>query len=485
MINLITYFYQYTKLIYQINQYINIYQNKKSHDIIYLEKIIRTIKNTGSVAIKFCQWIIPKLEIIYLEENEILSEHKPIWLKKLEELYEDCNQHGLEYTIQEYQRIFNEKLTDNYEILDILGSGSIGQVYLIKSKPLTQYSIPQEYVLKILHPNVKNEIYYFRLYYHFVKRIPTIKRYIQKYFPFDIGGFINDFEIQSNFINESNNLLTFQEDYRENNMIIIPNLIKCSQNIMIMSYEKGVTFEDSNIDDYHKSKIALLLTGFIRNNQQICNFHHGDLHKGNWKVKFCSDNKYRLIVYDYGFCWKVPLHKKSGINGLIDIFEDSDVDSQKIDYHKMTNIIVFLLKYDEDKKDIIYDKVYKYLLKNSDKIKPWVVNPSRLLKLNIDLCLSENLKIDHLLIQAIIIMIQCQKIFQDYKLISTEKNLISTKNVYRNKYLDWLSFYKTYHIFPEFGKLITDKLNSTQIEIESIFDCADMPESIKKLALSK
>ena len=55
---------------------------------------------------------------------------------------------------------------------------------------------------------------------------------------------------------------------------------------MIMSYEEGISYEDLQCDDYQKYKIVLLLTSFTRNNQQIYNFHHGDLHKGNWKILF-------------------------------------------------------------------------------------------------------------------------------------------------------------------------------------------------------
>ena len=68
-----------------------------------------------------------KLEIMYCEKNE-----KPEWLKKLEILYDDCNVHDLDYTIKEYKKQFNKNLLDNYLIKDIIGSGSIGQVYLIE-----------------------------------------------------------------------------------------------------------------------------------------------------------------------------------------------------------------------------------------------------------------------------------------------------------------------------------------------------------------
>lgn len=485
MINFITYFYRYSRLIYSIYNYINSYQVNNSHNILLLEGVIGNIKSCGSVAIKFCQWVTPKLEIMYLEENDILDGNKPLWLKKLEDFYENCEDHDLKYTLKTYERDFNESLNDDYEILDTIGSGSIGQVYLLKDKPLTKYSSREKYVMKILHPSVHNDIYYFRIFYNLMRILPFIKNLLDTQFPFDINSFIDSFDEQSNFIYESNNLLRFQENYKDNNFIIIPRLIRCSRNIMIMSYEEGETYEDLVCDDYQKYKIALLLTSFIRNNQQICNFHHGDLHKGNWKVRLYDDNKYKLIVYDFGFCWKVKeKHKQEYIDESVNIFEESDDNNDNFDYDMMKNVLCYLLKYKDTDKDKYGDIVYHYLENNTSLIKPWALNPSRIFKIAVKLCRETGLKIDPLLIQAVIIVIQCQKIFQEFRFISDEKQKdISSLEVYRVKYMDWLSFYKTNDIFPEFSKLIQNKLNNIQTDVQNIFDVDDLPDSLKTLAL--
>ena len=73
-------------------------------------------------------------------------------------------------------------------------------------------------------------------------------------FPFDIFEFINQFNDQTNFINESNNLLHFQQEYKNNSLIIIPTLIKCSSSIMIMSYEEGISLDKSDLNDYITDK---------------------------------------------------------------------------------------------------------------------------------------------------------------------------------------------------------------------------------------
>jgi len=432
---------------------------------------------------------------MHLDNNDILDDHKPLWLNKLENFYENCNDHDLDHTFKLYERDFGESLNDNYEILDTIGSGSIGQVYLLKEKTLTKYQQPNKYVMKILHPKVKNDIYYFRMYYNFIRCFPFIKKLLDTQFPFDINSFLDSFDEQSDFINESNNLLRFQENYRHNDYIIIPRLIKCSKNIMIMSYEEGVSYDNLKCDNYHKYKIAVLLTSFIRNNQQICNYQHGDLHKGNWKVKLCEDNKHKIILYDFGFCWKVPLTKQDKINESINIFEDCDPGAEGggegededdvIDYERMTNVLLYLLKYDEKDKDKYYDIIYKYVRDNTHLIKPWAFNPSRVVKTTVKLCIETGLKIDPILLQGVIIVIQCQKIFQEFRFISSDDkdDFVTSQEVYRVKYMDWLSFYKTYDIFPEFSNYIQDSLNDLQSEIKEVFECNDIPDSFKSLAL--
>lgn len=482
MITFIKNVYNYISLLCSINNYINNYNNTGNHSDILLDIVIDNINKCGSVAIKFTQWSLPKLEILYDNNN---NNNKSPWLIKLEQYYENCNTHSLEYTIDEYKNTFNNELTDDYEIIDTIGSGSMGQTYLIKDKPMTDYQKNNHYVLKILHPNIKNEIKFFKKFYNIIKYFPKARSLLKNKFPFDINTFITQFNEQSNLVHESNNLLKMKEFYKDNDYIIIPDLIKTSENIMIMSYEEGERFDDLDLSDYQLNKIALLLVSFARNNQQIINFHHGDLHKGNWKVKKdIVNNNHKLIIYDFGFCWKVPKHKEYGIDIICDIFEKSDPDPENINIDNMTNVLKYLVKYDITNEDEITDKTYTYLRENIDKIKPWSVDPIRLLKFSCYFCVKSDLLIDPILVQAFIIVIQCQKIFEKYNIISTDENIISGYEVYREKFLDWISFYETYNIFPEFSQFLKDKFKDENIQVNNLFDTIEMPESIKNLAIS-
>ena len=145
----------------------------------------------------------------------------------------------------------------------------------------------------------------------------------------------------------------------------------------------------------------------------------------------------------------------------------------------MAYVFELLIKNGEDKTEL----VKQYLRDNLNAIRPWVLDPHRIFKLVVDMCVLYNMEIDPVLIQCIIIVIQCEKIFCEYQFASTKENTIESTEVYRKKYLDFLAYYKTNNIFQDYSKLITKRLNDEQTEINSIFDCSEMPDSIKILAL--
>ena len=487
MFTFITYFYNYTQLIFAVRNYINIYERTSEHNIILLDDIIQRISLCGSVTIKFCQWITPKLELMYTEENDLFDKdkEKPLWLRKLELFYENCSDHATEYTFQEYEKVFHENFNDKYEILDIIGSGSIGQVYLIQDKPLKDYTKSQKYVIKIIHPNVKYDIQIFRKFYTLITWLPYIHNKFRNIFPFDIYQFIDQFEQQSDFIKESNNLLLFQEYYKDNDYIIIPKLVKVSETIMIMSYEEGISYEDSTLNKYEKYKLALLFGLFTRNNQHIFNHNHGDLHKGNWKIMEDDNNNHKLVIYDFGFCWSVPSEKHHLIELTYNTFESANRNLKNIDNENLAKILFSLVVYNREDKNNFKERVNDYVKTNIEASQIWNLSPIRLFKFTIELCLSENILIDPIMIQTIIILIQCQLIFQENGLQASSTKEFSSFEVYRGRYVDMLTFCKTKDIFHDYQKNIINKLNEKQTKVEGVFDFISMPDSIKQLALVK
>ena len=464
----------------------NYLEHNQDHNVLYLDQICETIQSCGSVAIKFCQWITPKLELMHTEENDLVDKErvKPLWLLKLETFYEHCNEHSIEYTIGEYNRVFHEDFHEKYEILDIIGSGSIGQVYLIQDKPLKDYTKRQKYVMKIIHPNVKYEIKFFRQFYKLICKCPCINNKIRNTIPFDIHAFIDQFEEQSNFILECNNLLKFHEAYKNNDFIVIPHLISVVETIMIMSYEPGESFEECKLNKYQKNKLAMLFGLFTRNNQHILNYNHGDLHKGNWKIRVSEEDDHKLVIYDFGFCWSVPRDLHPLIELTYDTFESSDKEHREL--QNIAVIMGSLVIYDRNDKAEFKKRVESFVQTNeNDLMGGGRFVPMKLFKSAVELCLLERILLNPIMIQSIIVAIQVQLLLQEYGLQSSSKKDIQSYEVYRGRYIDFLTFCKTKDIFHDYQTNIINKLNDKQTKVEGVFDFIDMPDSIKALALAK
>ena len=472
--------YNYCNLSYYIWKYYQSYNDTNEHNVILLDQLVKYVHNCGSVMTKFCQWITPLLEIMHVEGNDLLNKErkKPLWLQKLEVFYENCHEHDIQYTYTEYERVFHESFTERFTILKVLGSGSIGQVYLIEDKHENQF------VMKILHPNVISEIRFFRRFFRFIYFFPCIRNKMNRYLPVDINQFIISFEQQSNFMNEANNLLRFNTTYQKNDLIIIPDLYKVSSSILIMSYEEGTSYDDLTLNQYHKFKLVNILNLFIRNNWGITNFNHGDIHKGNWKVRVDTEkNKHKLVFYDYGFCFELPKDKYHVVELMIEIFESSDED-KVVNTDLLTEIMYCIIISDEGNVKDLKKTIKGYILKNIRELKPWQMSPVYLVQMTIQLCIQENKLLNHVTLQFLILSIQVELLLDEFGLKASDKNKIKSYTVYRERYLDIIALCKTYNIFPEYKTYLQEKLNEKQPDFKDIFDTIQMPESIQLLAIS-
>ena len=106
------------------------WKKNENYEIEIIENIIvNNIKNKGCITIKFIQWFLPKIEAM----NDISNKYNGL-IKKLEDLYEKCNYHDEKHTLDVFKKDFGIGFHEKYEIIDIIASGSIGQVYKIKDK---------------------------------------------------------------------------------------------------------------------------------------------------------------------------------------------------------------------------------------------------------------------------------------------------------------------------------------------------------------
>jgi len=111
------------------------------------------------------------------------------------------------------------------------------------------------------------------------------------------------------------------------------------------------------------------------------------------------------------------------------------------------------------------------------------MTPVRLIKLIMNYAIQEHILINHVLIQFLIISIQCQSILDEFALKSSTKQEIKSYTVFRERYLDVITFCKTYDIFKEYSKYLEDKLNKVKPDITGVFDTIEFGDDIKNLAL--
>jgi predicted unusual protein kinase regulating ubiquinone biosynthesis (AarF/ABC1/UbiB family) len=358
--------YTYFKQIYHIfSIFINIINikslvidNKKIPKKLLI-KFRDNVDNIGLFAIKIVQWSNYRIKLTI--NNKFLHD----FLDKLNIYYENCESHSLDMTKKIYQQDFNKDISEHYIIeKQPIASGSIGQVYKVRDYNNNLFAI------KCVHPDIYNSIFLPKLLFLFYNNYMTYLPYFNRYkLPIDINGFFSSLEKQMDLNYEGENIKKMNLIYKNNPYIIIPRLIRSSKNILIMSYEEGESFRDSEITKYKKYKIIKMLTLFVRSSAIINGFLHGDLHSGNWKICLSKkiNNIYPIIIYDLGICIDLP---KNFISQLIYAIDSGNI--KLVIELMLSDTAIYKNNYNEDEMKYIKAESFKKLTKlshNSNKIK--------------------------------------------------------------------------------------------------------------------
>lgn len=420
---------------------------------IISEIIVNTIKKSGPFLIKLVQWTLPKIEHLYEidtrdKENE--------WFFKFEELYEDCDFHSLKYTKQKFKKEFNIHFETKYNEIEEVASGSIGQVYRIRDKK------GDEYAMKILHPNVHSQVNFFKVLFCIVNLIRPLRRYIQYYFPINLYTFILDFQMQTDLINEANNLLKFSKMYERNNHIIIPELYQVSKEIIIMSFEEGEVYNKSSTSDYTSYKIISLLKLFNKNNEAIHNFIHSDLHKKNWKVRR-DKNDVKLVIYDFGFCWELPTIIRDNLKLMNNIFLDMIIKDKSQCQEKTIQSLVEIADIFCEGKfplDLIQQEVKIHYEKNEMRTD----EPIFFIKLLLSITRRGKETVNSFILQCIILHTQMDQLYTNI----FDTNFMEDDKGYNEKYTyfkyfgDLINFAETNHIFEDYISYLQEEIKENQ-----------------------
>jgi predicted unusual protein kinase regulating ubiquinone biosynthesis (AarF/ABC1/UbiB family) len=390
---------------------------------LYDEKLIKVLlKNIyrcGVIPVKMIQWFLPPLKVMDTDKK---------LLNILENTYEKCPLHDLKHTLDLYKQDFYTEFDDSYEILDIIGSGSIAQVYKIKDKRTDII-----YAMKVKHPNVLKD-------YNIIKRyLKCIFLFIpfNKIVPISINDFFDQFEQQINFVNEGNNMIKFYNEYENNNLYKIPKLFKLSENILIMEYIKGNSIENMELSNIEYSKYNLMIYIFIQHNLIMNNFNHGDLHNYNWKV---TEDK-KIVIYDFGLCWKLFNHSIIIImDFLIEGFHYKNYDKLYDTFYKFirldSNIDEYIIKEYFDLK--MKNKLYRFM----DFFKHLLL-----------FCLEKNILLN---INILYIIISWQNTLLIFMNNFEEKEEFVVNEMYMEEY-NICDYYDIFHGYQEYLKKQMDK----------------------------
>ena len=265
--------------------------------------LLKNVHSCGVIPIKIIQWGLPILKLINIDKKI---------LDIFENTYENCPIHELDYTKSLYESDFYNDMDDDYKIIELVGSGSIAQVYKIQDIKTNEF-----YAMKVIHPNaIKN----FNKIKFYLKIIFSIFKF-SNIVPTDLNNFLKQFRQQLDLVNEANNILKFSGLYKNDKLFLIPELYKFSKNIIIMDYIEGKSIETININIQHY-RYNMIISIFMYNNLFINKFNHGDLHNYNWKIT--KDNK--IIIYDFGLCWESNNDLTDPLDKLLLGFHNDDKD---------------------------------------------------------------------------------------------------------------------------------------------------------------
>lgn len=445
--------YNYYKISNIVSNLYNGYVENNTIDELNIIKLYDTVRKSGCVCVKFFQWILPIIEINMKEV--------PGWFKILEKIYDNCIIHDREHTLKVFKKENGYDFNERYQLQNVIASGSIGQVYKIK-----EIYTDKILALKVLHPNVTGDIWYFKIFSKIMLWIPRFKKLLMNYLPVDISDFIKEFNEQTDMINEAQNMNTYLEAFSDSSHVYkIPKPISYTKNTLIMSYEESTKFEDLDCSEYLKSKIIRLLVIFIWNSHRH-NICHEDIHKGNWGVKIV-DNDIKIVIYDYGLCARL-LGKKTDLYSLLEsIFVDNgdtnkDIDDTVID--KLIRLVQICL-------ENVDEKIIERFIKDRFKDKSSLICDARLyVKLLFDSAHYSKQIINTSILKYILVFSQMQKFVDEYySVIQYPEQEINQSDSYRISIPDNYSLCKTYNICQKYRDHCLKKIDEKNESYDTMF----------------
>ena len=275
---------------------------------------VLAIELAGPGAIKFGQWASSR--------RDLFSEEFCFHLKKLHD-------HSIEHSFKETRKIVEDAYGENLEVVfetfdeTPIGSGCVAQVYKASirlGEELTPVAV------KVLHPKIQSQVIIdIYVMSRFVKLLELVPRMKWLSMVESVYQFSNLMLMQMNMNVEAENLLRFQENFKDNDRVVFPTpLISfTTSNVLVETFEEGTPL-NVLIENPHWINTSVASVGikaFLKM-MILDNFLHGDLHPGNILVKGYNsesplDSDIRVCFLDAGIVTKLSERDQKN---FIDLF---------------------------------------------------------------------------------------------------------------------------------------------------------------------
>jgi len=234
-------------------------------------RLIKHIKKSGPLGIKLVQFILMRDDFVD---------------DQLSFVFENCEKHSFEDTRKLYFKDFQKDIYDDFEIEDLLpiASGSIGQVYKLKSKLTGEYL-----AMKVKHPDMNKKVNQFT---KLIKILCWLVYPFNKYHSM-IMEYLGNIKTQLDYKQEAQNTILLKEKWKNEETVIVPTIYDFTENFIIMSYHEGQNFYE--LSKERQLNVSLYMNFIFLTSLLVHDFVHADLHIGNWKV--IGD---KILLYDCG-----------------------------------------------------------------------------------------------------------------------------------------------------------------------------------------
>lgn len=262
----------------------------------YYRMCLHCVEWSGAAAIKMMQWAGSRPDMFGQAFCTVFSQ-----------LQDDTTPHSWSHTQKVLEKAFGKDWEKRIRLDSILGSGCIAQVY--KGVVFDKNGNEQPVAVKVMHPNVDEDIDadldIMRLTVHIIERLPFQAAQNLKWV--NLPGFVEEIatmlKIQLDLRTEARHLERFGENFKDNNVILFPELVpgyRPTKEVLVETFCPGEPINEFIRNNKEQpSVLHELCLAAIRAVCQmifIDNFIHGDLHPGNVLI-----NKNRqFILLDVG-----------------------------------------------------------------------------------------------------------------------------------------------------------------------------------------